>query len=178
MFITFLQISWYDEKGLINNARYQSFRVNDSVTGVQVFEAVSTISVTPTKHLHNATYRCEAGNTAGKTRPATVRFDVRYSPSVSVTPVRPGGMAREGEKVGFRCQAEANPPPFADKYQWFVDDSLAVGQYGFYFEIANVSRREHNRQVKCSVENELGVASGVRSIQVTCKNKIFVICGL
>ena len=180
---TAFQIRWEGPDGrLINRARYDSrvTNVSDPRCGaVSVYDAVSAISVTPTKLLHNKTFRCEAWNLAGKTRAATVRLDVRYSPSVSVLPARPGpdgggggsggGMVREGERAGFSCQADANPAPFPDKYEWFVDDVLQVGQYGFFFEMTNVSRRDHGRQVKCSVQNDLGVASGVKSIHVTCK---------
>ena len=167
------EMSWFDQDGeLINGASYKSELVED-VMGVASFRVSSTVRVTPTKRLHNASYRCETWNVAGKARPASVRFDVRYSPSVTVTMVRPvGGMAREGEKVGFRCKAEANPPPFADKYRWFVDDRPVAGQYGFYYELPDVTRDEHRRQVKCVVENELGVASGVKSIEVTCEYTI------
>ena len=180
------QIRWEGPDGrLINKARYDSRVTNmsDPRCGtVTVYDAVSAISVTPTKLLHNKTFKCEAWNLAGKTRAATVRLDVRYSPSVSVLPARPGpdgggggssgnggGMVREGERAGFSCQADANPAPFPDKYEWFVDDVLQVGQYGFFFEMTNVSRRDHGRQIKCSVQNDLGVASGVKSIRVTCK---------
>lgn len=182
---TAFQIRWEGPDGrLINRARYDSrvTNVSDPRCGaVSVYDAVSAISVTPTKLLHNKTFRCEAWNLAGKTRAATVRLDVRYSPSVSVLYARPGpdghgvggagggGMVREGERAGFSCQADANPAPFPDKYEWFVDDLLQVGQYGFFFEMTNVSRRDHGRQVKCSVQNDLGVASGVKSIHVTCK---------
>ena len=93
-----LQISWFDENNsLIPTATYTSSRRE----GEKLFSASSTITVHPTKQLHNKTYQCEAWNDAGGTRPALVRFNVKYSPSVTVKPIR-HGRAREGEKVGFR----------------------------------------------------------------------------
>ena len=66
--------------------------------------------------------------------------------------------------------AEANPAPYPDRYRWFFDDKPISGQFGFYYEIMNVTKAFHNHQIKCSVENELGVASAVRTIQVQCES--------
>ena len=65
--------------------------------------------------------------------------------------------------------AEANPAPFPDRSRWFFDDKPISGQFGFYYEIMNVTKAFHNHQIKCSVENELGVATAVRTIQVQCE---------
>ena len=176
-------MSWEGPDGrLINKARYDSRMTNmsDPRCGtVSVYDAVSAVTFTPTKLLHNKTFTCEAWNLAGKTRATTVRLDVQYSPSVFVLSARPGGpggpgsrggnVVREGERAGFTCKADANPAPFPDKYEWFVDDVLQGGQYGVFFEMTNVSRSDHGRQVKCSVVNDLGIASGVKSIRVACK---------
>ena len=43
------------------------------------------------------------------------------------------------------------------------------GHFQQYFEIYNVTRAHHDKQIKCSVENELGTAMGLRSIEVKCK---------
>ncbi len=74
-------------------------------------------------------------------------------------------------QVGFQCMASANPPPYADKYQWYLDDRPLPGQFGFYFEISNVTRAYQNRQLKCSVQNLLGKADGVRTIEVQCEEE-------
>ena len=68
----------------------------------------------------------------------------------------------------FRCVAEANPPPFPDSYKWFLNDSPQSNK-GDVFEITNISRDNHEQQVRCSVENDLGVAMGLKSIEVKCK---------
>ena len=43
------------------------------------------------------------------------------------------------------------------------------GHFQQYFEIYNVTRAHHDKQIKCSVENELGTAMGLRSIEVKCE---------
>ena len=90
------QINWYDQHGnLINDATYRSVKMRDS----KLFEARSTMTFTPKREHHNATFRCEAWNEAADNlRPALARLFVQYAPSVTVTPVRPG-MIQEGDKV-------------------------------------------------------------------------------
>lgn len=63
----------------------------------------------------------------------------------------------------------ANPPVFESSYKWFLDNKEVPGQHGFYYEIFNVTRAHHDKQVRCSVENNLGVAMGLKSIEVKCK---------
>ena len=65
--------------------------------------------------------------------------------------------------------ASANPPPYADKYQWYLDDVPIPGQFGFYYEIFNVTRAYQDRQIKCSVQNVLGKADGVTTVEVQCE---------
>ena len=72
-------------------------------------------------------------------------------------------------QAAFRCEAEANPPPYPNSYKWYIDDKEILGQSRQYFEIYNVTRSHHDKQIKCSVENELGTAMGLRSIQVKCR---------
>eukprot|EP00094_Tigriopus_californicus_P012637 TCALIF_12216-PA protein Name:"Similar to rst Irregular chiasm C-roughest protein (Drosophila melanogaster)" AED:0.01 eAED:0.01 QI:0/0.81/0.83/0.91/0.90/0.83/12/682/815 len=156
-------IKWYDENGdLISDTDY---RTEPMVSNSKLFVSKSSISLVPSKRMHNATYKCEAGNHVGANRPAFVRFQVKFAPSVTVVPVR-RGMPLQGEKAGFQCLAEANPPPYAEKYRWYFDDNLIEGQYGYYYEIQNVTKSYHNHQIKCSVQNELGTASGIRTIEV------------
>ena len=66
--------------------------------------------------------------------------------------------------------AVANPPVFDHSYKWFIDNTEVQNQHGFFFEIFNVTRAYHDKQVRCSVENSLGVAMGLKSIEVKCKN--------
>ena len=80
-------------------------------------------------------------------------------------------MAREGESVTYQCMAAANPPVEPNSYEWFLDDHKIPRQFGPFLQIDNVTRSYQDRQLKCKAENELGVAKGVRSIQVQCKLK-------
>lgn len=157
------KINWFDHNGnLINDASYQSRRMSNS----KLFEAYSVVSFTPTKDHHNVSLRCQAWNEAADSlKPATVRLHVQYAPSVTVTPVRPG-MVEEGQEAIFRCSATANPPVFENSYKWYIDEKLIAGQSNFYFKINNVTRGYHDKQVMCRVENELGTASGIRTIEV------------
>ena len=67
-------------------------------------------------------------------------------------------------QAAFRCSAVANPPVYEYSYKWFIDSTQVLGQSGYYFEIFNVTRSYHDKQVRCSVENNLGVAMGLKSI--------------
>ncbi len=164
-------MNWYDqEKRLISNAKYKSTLMEDG----KRFSAQSTIVVNPKKSMHNWTYTCEVWNEAQMhARHARARIEVKYPPSVSIVPLKPA-VPKEGEKVGYQCMASANPPPYADKYQWYLDDRPAQGQFGFYFEVSNVTRKYQNRQLKCSVQNDLGKADGVTTIEVQCKCLLFL----
>ena len=165
--LVFSQLSWFDgHASVINDAKYSSDRMPNS----KLYSARSAIILHPTRALHNATFKCEAWNEAGRARPALVRFNVEFSPSVGVVPVRPG-VAREGEELGFRCATEANPPVQEDRYKWYIGDELQAGQTGAYFEIARVTRQLHGKQIKCSAVNSLGIATGVKTIQVHCKQQ-------
>ncbi len=61
-------------------------------------EARSSIVITPKREMHNFTYICEAFNEAGDAAPTRVRIEVKYAPSVTIVPVKPG-MPREGDTV-------------------------------------------------------------------------------
>ena len=74
-------------------------------------------------------------------------------------------------QAAFHCNAVANPPVYEASYKWFIDNREIRGQNGFYYEIFNVTRAYHDKQVRCSVENTLGVAMGLKSIEVKCKSK-------
>ena len=65
----------------------------------------------------------------------------------------------------------ANPPVYDASYKWFIDNREIRGQNGFYYEIFNVTRAYPEKQVRGSVENTLGVAMGLKSIEVKCKSK-------
>ena len=65
----------------------------------------------------------------------------------------------------------ANPPVYEYSYKWFIDSTQVLGQSGYYFEIFNVTRSYHDKQVRCSVENNLGVAMGLKSLEVKCTYK-------
>ena len=66
----------------------------------------------------------------------------------------------------------ANPPVYEYSYKWFIDSTQVLGQSGYYFEIFNVTRSYHDKQVRCSVENNLGVAMGLKSLEVKCTYNI------
>merc|ERR1719376_980279 len=97
--------------------------------------------------------------------PAVIRIKVQYPPTVTVQAVRPG-LIQEGSKASYRCIAEANPAPSGDSYTWYIDNDRVPNQFQSYFEIYNVSRVHHDKQVRCSVRNQLGKAEGLKSIQV------------
>ena len=63
----------------------------------------------------------------------------------------------------------ANPPVYDHSYKWFIGNREIPGAHGFYYEIFNVTRAYHDKQVRCSVENVLGVAMGLKTIEVKCK---------
>ena len=69
----------------------------------------------------------------------------------------------------YRCDAEANPVPYHNSYKWYIDDHQVQGQFREYFKIYNVTSVHNNKQIKCSVENELGTAMGLRTIEVKCE---------
>ncbi len=71
--------------------------------------------------------------------------------------------------MGFQCLASSNPPPYADSYQWHLDERPLPGQFGFYYQVENMTRAYQGRQLRCSVQNQLGKAQGVRTIEVQCK---------
>lgn len=95
------QINWFDHLGnLVSDATFYTKRMSEDT---KLFESHSIISFIPTLEHHNTTYRCEAWNEAGSDlRPASVRLNVKYSPSVTVEPVRPG-LIREGDEVRLKA---------------------------------------------------------------------------
>ena len=76
-------------------------------------------------------------------------------------------------QAAFHCTAVSNPRVYEHSYKWYIDSQEIPGQRGFYYEIFNVTRAYHDKQVRCSVENELGVAMGLKSIEVKCKFPCF-----
>ena len=167
------RVNWFDAgQRLMNSVRYESVQMADS----RLFEASSVLSLRPTRNMHNATFSCEAWNSVsekmGLVIPAAVtRLEVKYSPDVQVVAVRQG-VPKEGEKAGYQCLASANPAPFPDRFRWYIDDRPIRGQFGFYYEIRNVTRILKSRRLKCSVENELGIASAGISLDVHCESRL------
>ncbi|CAB4066424.1 unnamed protein product [Lepeophtheirus salmonis] len=165
-------IDWYDDRGNLLNDRatitYSSKRLSDDETSLKykLYTSKSVLKFSPTLQNHNRSYRCEAWNEAGKARePTYVTLDVKFSPNVVVMPIR-AGVIREGDKVGFRCTVSANPPPHEKSYRWYIENEPIRSHFGFYYEIYNVSRHFNDKQIKCTVENDLGKAMGVRTMEV------------
>ena len=76
------------------------------------------------------------------------------------------------EQAAYRCLSEANPAPSVDSYVWYIDNEKQNNQMRSYFEIYNVTRSYHDKQVKCSVYNDLGRAEGLTTIRVKCELEI------
>ncbi len=65
--------------------------------------------------------------------------------------------------------AEANPPPFPSSYRWFIGETEQTNHNGQVITIYNITRSKHDKQIRCSVENDLGKAEGLKTIEVKCK---------
>ena len=65
---------------MINDVRYETTLIGNT----KLFEATSTITLRPTKEMHNATFSCEAWNEAGDKPLAYTRVEVSYAPSVTI----------------------------------------------------------------------------------------------
>merc|ERR1719376_2078437 len=183
------KINWFDHKGkLMDGAAYGATPM--SYPKEKLWEATSVIDFYPSRDHDQTMFKCEAwyeadeiddddndedddviGNGSRRRRirtnrsPAVIRIKVQYPPTVTVQAVRPG-LIQEGSKASYRCIAEANPAPSGDSYTWYIDNDRVPNQFQSYFEIYNVSRVHHDKQVRCSVRNQLGKAEGLKSIQV------------
>ena len=50
-------------------------------------------------------------------------------------------------QAAFHCTAVSNPRVYEHSYKWFIDNREIPGQHGFYYEIFNVTRAYHDKQV-------------------------------
>merc|ERR1719297_473766 len=71
---------------------------------------------------------------------------------------------REGDKFSVTCASKAYPKNVA--YKWFFDGVELAGENDKTLMIENISRRNSQSAVKCSVENEVGVTEVATSLNV------------
>ena len=86
---------------------------------------------------------------------------LRYPPKLDIkTPET----VKEGDKFSVTCDSKAYPENVA--YKWYFDGVELAGETEKTLMIEDISRENHQSDIKCSVENEVGVTEVATSLNV------------
>ena len=86
---------------------------------------------------------------------------LRYPPKLDINIPE---SVEEGDKFSITCDSKAYPKNVA--YKWFFDGVELAGENDKTLMIENISRENSQSDVKCSVENEVGVTEVATSLNV------------
>ncbi len=53
--------------------------------------------------------------------------------------------------------------------RWFVDNEIVPGNHGTEYRIKSISRRIHNKIVKCEVNNVIGKSEETETLDIQCE---------
>ena len=91
-----------------------------------------------------------------------------YRPRVEVEALP--RQAREGQDVTFTCSAVASPGDVT--YKWFINDNEIEGQIDSVLTLERVGREHNLAEVRCKVENSVGIGEAATTISVAFQPKI------
>jgi hypothetical protein len=132
------------------------------------FEARSILKLIPKREHHNTTITCQALNSADRQeKTAILKLTVKYAPKVTVSVIS-GALANEkipeGVEVRLACHAEANPTDLT--YRWYINGEPAIGDYTTEMIIHNISRKYHDANIKCEVQNAVGRGDASQTLEI------------
>jgi len=78
--------------------------------------------------------------------------------------------AREGQDVTFTCTAVSSPGDVT--YKWFINDNEIEGQTDSVLTLERVGREHNMAEVRCKVENSVGIGEAATTISVAFQPKI------
>ena len=97
-----------------------------------------------------------------------LHLKVVYRPRVEVEALP--RQAREGQDVTFTCSAVASPGDVT--YKWFINDNEIEGQTDSVLTLERVGREHNMAEVRCKVENSVGIGEAATTISVAFQPKI------
>ena len=97
-----------------------------------------------------------------------LHLKVVYRPRVEVEALP--RQAREGQDVTFTCSSVASPGDVT--YKWFINDNEIEGQTDSVLTLERVGREHNMAEVRCKVENSVGIGEAATIISVAFQPKI------
>merc|ERR1719150_2986594 len=97
-----------------------------------------------------------------------LHLKVVYRPRVEVEALP--RQAREGQDVTFTCSAVASPGDVT--YKWFINDNEIEGQTDSMLTLERGGREHNMAEVRCKVENSVGIGEAATTISVASQPKI------
>ena len=97
-----------------------------------------------------------------------LHLKVVYRPRVEVEALP--RQAREGQDVTFTCSVVASPGDVT--YKWFINDNEIEGQTDSVLTLERVGREHNMAEVRCKVENSVGIGEAATTISVAFQPKI------
>jgi len=151
------EIQWYrDGQVMLGNIKDTVSREDSGDT----FRTHSSITFIPTT---DSKIKCSSSSDQFPdtrfSRELSIRL--RYPPKLDL---KIPESVEEGDKFSITCHSKAYPKNVA--YKWFFDGVELAGENDKTLMIENISRRNSQSAVKCSVENEVGVTEVATSLNV------------
>ena len=151
-------IAWYDgDTVLEDNVKQTVTKKRDSDT----FKTHSTLTLVPQDDIN---IKCSSSS---HQFPSTkfsqvLQIKLRYMPKVSIDLSK--DTIQEGDKFSVTCNSKAYPENVA--YKWFFGGIELAGEKNETLMIENISREHHESDVKCLVENEVGLTATSTTLNV------------
>nr|QRF78297.1 kirrel [Novocrania anomala] len=117
-------------------------------------DAISSLTITPTKADEGKVYECHAIN-AAIFAPLKVQtsLTVLYVPEVQMT-VDPPLKVKESESVSFTCTGQGNPNTLT--WRWYRNSAVIAGAEGRYLQITTVEPDHDKNVITCEAKNSVG----------------------
>ncbi|XP_040583429.1 irregular chiasm C-roughest protein [Lepeophtheirus salmonis] len=158
------EITWVDSSGTVvtDGVTYTT----EPVENTKRVTAKSKLEFIAQKSHHNASFTCEAQNSADPVpKKASIKILVEYAPDVKIELLSPRNKVRELEDVKFRCKAHANPSK--KTFRWFVNDVVVPGNHVQELVIKKVTREQNGQIVKCEVTNDVGKSEEIHTLDIS-----------
>lgn len=95
-----------------------------------------------------------------------LRYEPKVNLEISIDSIE------EGDKFSVTCDSVAYPQNVA--YKWFFNDIELKGENDKTLMIEKITRNQHNSNLKCSVQNEIGRTEVASSLNVKFSPKIIL----
>lgn len=155
-----VEIEWVGGKNEVING--SEVRVSTEDDGKRTI-SVASLTLKATAALNGESVMCRAHNAAlAAPQTTAIQLSVRYKPRLRITADQ--SQLRELDDVILTCHSAANPE--ATEFRWWVSDELIAGESRTTLRLSQISRKQHNAEVRCEASNIIGSSSASYKLNI------------